>query len=112
MKNSSIVKVRGDLKMEIVFKVKKEDLQKANNALLKDEIVSRASIAFKEAKSIGIDEDTYYFYISGIDEVCNKAKELMKDISEIAGEDIKKKVIEKIKDEEETAMSGFGSIFG
>ena len=98
--------------MEVVFKVKKEDLQKANNALLKDEIVSRASIFFKEAKSLDIDEEAYYFYVSGVDEVCNKAKELMKEISEIADDEVKKKVIEKIKDEEETAMSGFGSIFG
>jgi len=98
--------------MEIVFKVKKENLQKANDALLKDEIVSKASIVFKEAKSLGLGKDEYFFYVSGVDEVCNKAKDLMKDISEIADKETTEKAIEKIKSEEESAMTGFGSIFG
>ena len=96
--------------MEIVFKIKKQNLQKVKDVLLKDELVSKASIIFKESKSLGFDEDEYFCYISGLEEACSKAKKLIKNLGEI----IKKKdeVVKRIKDEEESAMTGFGNIFG
>ena len=98
--------------MEVVFKIKKENLQKAKDVLLKDEKVSRASVLFKESSGLGFEGDDYYCYISGLEEACEKAKELMKDLGEVAEEEEMKKVIEKIKEEEESAMTGFGNIFG
>jgi len=96
--------------MEIVFKIKKENLQKVKDVLLKDETVSKASIVFKESKGLGFDEDKYFCYISGLEEACSKAKELLKDLGEIVEK--KDEVIERIKNEEESAMTGFGNIFG
>ena len=98
--------------MEVVFKIEKQHLQKAKDVLLKDETVSKASINFKEAKTLGFDNDHYYCYISGLDEACDKAKELTKDLAEVVDEKEAKKIIEKIKSEEESAMTGFGDIFG
>jgi len=98
--------------MELVFKVKKQNLQKAKNVLLKDEMVSKASVVFKESKSLGFSGNDYYCYISGLEEACNKAKELMKDLGKITDKKEAEKVISLIKSEEELAMSGFGSIFG
>jgi len=98
--------------MEVVFKVKKQNLQKVKDVLLKDEKVSRASITFKESKSLGLEGDHYYCYISGLDEACDKAKELTKDLAELVNKKGAKKIIEKIKSEEESAMTGFGNIFG
>ncbi len=98
--------------MKIVFKIKKQDLQKVKNVILKDEVVSKASIIFKESKSLGLKGDDYYCYISGLEETCNRAKELMKNLGEVANKDDTEKVIAQIKSEEESAMTGFGSIFG
>jgi nitrogen regulatory protein PII len=98
--------------MEVVFKIEKKNLQKVKDVLLKDEIVSRASVTFKESNSLGLKGNYYYCYISGLDEACNKAKELTKDLAEVVNEKDAKEVIEKIKSEEESAMMGFGNIFG
>ena len=98
--------------MELVLKIEKQNLQKVKDILLKDEIVSKASIIFKESKSLGLDGVYYYCYISGLDEVCNKAKELTKDLVKIVNEKDTKEIIKKIKSEEESAMTGFGNIFG
>jgi nitrogen regulatory protein PII len=98
--------------MEIVLKIKKENLQKVKDVLLTDDTVSRASMTFKEAKSLGFKGNEYFCYISGLEEACNKAKELTKDNAVIANKKEEEEIIKKIKEEEESAMSGFGSIFG
>ncbi len=96
--------------MEVVLKFDKKDLQRVKEILLKDEVVSRASIIFKEGEIIG--EENYYCYISGLEEQCKRALELTKDIAKEAEKEEKNKVIEKIKEEEERANEGFGAIFG
>jgi len=96
--------------MEIVIEFKKENLAKLKEILLKDDIVSRGTVVFKEAKALGFDKDLYYCYIAGTDEICERAKELVKDIAEITKNNIE--IIEKIKEEEDQAMTGFGGIFG
>jgi len=98
--------------MEVVFKIKKGDLQKVKDILLKDETVSKASIVFKESSSLGMKGDDYCCYISGLEEACKKAKKLMKDIGKVVKKKGREEIIFKIKSEEESAMSGFGSIFG
>ena len=85
--------------MEIVFKIKKQNLQKVKDVLLKDELVSKASIVFKESKSLGFDEDEYFCYISGLEEACSKAKELVKDLAETVTSVEEEKIISKIKEE-------------
>jgi len=98
--------------MEIVLKIKKENLQKVKDILLKDDTISRASLIFKEAKSLGFNGNEYFCYISGLEEACKKAKELTKDSAEIINKkEEEEEVIKKIKEEEESAMSGFGNIF-
>lgn len=98
--------------MEVVFKIKKQDLQKVKNVILKDEVVSKASIIFKESGGLGLKGNDYYCYISGLEETCNKAKGLMKNLGKIASKRDTEKVIAQIKSEEESAMTGFSSIFG
>jgi hypothetical protein len=97
--------------MEIVLKIRKENLQKVKDILLTDDTVSRASLIFKETKSLGFKDNEYFCYISGLEEACNKAKELTKKLAEISNKKEESDVIKKIKEEEESAMSGFGNIF-
>jgi hypothetical protein len=97
--------------MEIVIQIESKNLQKVKDVLLKDDTVSRASIVFKEGKSL-LNKEGYYCYISGTEEQCKKALELAKDSAKEADAKDKKVVISKIKEEQDKAAEGFGSIFG
>jgi len=107
--------------MEVVLSIEMKNLQKVKDILLKDDAVSRASIVFKDAKGI-TGKEGYYCYVSGLDEQCKKALELVNVKNEKTGEttelakEVKDKekldVINKIKEEENRAMEGFGGIFG
>lgn len=97
--------------MEIVFQIESKNLQKVKDVFLKDDIVSRASIVFKDGKSL-INKEGYYCYISGTEEQCKRAKELAKEIAKEAETKDKNEVITKIKEEQDKAAEGFGGIFG
>jgi hypothetical protein len=97
--------------MEIVLQIESKNLQKAKDILLKDDMVSRASIVFKEGKSL-LGKEGYFIYISGIEEQCKKAIEISKEIAKQASEKNKTEVIKKIREEQEKAAEGFGGIFG
>jgi hypothetical protein len=97
--------------MEIVLQIESKNLQKVKDILLKDDMVSRASIVFKEGKSL-LGKDGYLIYISGIEEQCKKAIEISKEIDKQVSEKDKSEVIKKIKEEQEKAAEGFGGIFG
>jgi nitrogen regulatory protein PII len=97
--------------MEIVLLIETKNFQKVKDMLLKDDLVSRASIIFKEAKNYG-GKEGYYSYVSGSKEQCKKALELTKDLAEEVKNKEKDNVISKIKEESEKANEAFGGIFG
>lgn len=97
--------------MEIVLLVETKNFQKCKEVLLKDDVVSRASIVFKEAKEF-TGKEGYYCYISGLDEQCKRVLEIAKDLVVEVKDKEKNDVIKKIKEEENRAMEGFGGIFG
>lgn len=106
--------------MELVLKMETKDYQKVKDVLLKDDSVSRASISFKEGSIIG--KEGYYCYLSGSEEQCKKALDLVKQKNEKTGEVIelakevigkeKEELINKINEEEDKAIEGFGNIMG
>lgn len=96
--------------MEILLALKKESYQKVREVLLKDEIVSRASIVFKDGSVLG--KEGYYCYVSGTEEQCKRAIEMTKDLAEEVSGEEKKEVVNFIKAEENKANEGFGAIFG
>jgi hypothetical protein len=96
--------------MDILLLIEAKDYQKVSEMLKKDEVVSLASLVFKDAKLFG--KEGYYCWISGLDQQCKKALELTKDLAkEITGKE-KEEFIKKMKEEEEKAVEGFGAIFG
>lgn len=97
--------------MDVIFRIEKQDVQRVKNILLTDELVSKASVLIKEAKSLGLGNG-YYCYVSGVEEACKKAEKLMKGLGKKVSKENEKKIIKSIKEEEETAMTGFGGIFG
>ncbi|MEM5834251.1 MAG: hypothetical protein QXQ69_00160 [Candidatus Aenigmatarchaeota archaeon] len=96
--------------MEIVLQVETKDYQKVREILLKDDLVSRASVTFREGKNYG--KEGYYCFISGSEEQCKKALEVTKELAKEIKDEEKEKLISKIKEEENKALEGFGSIFG
>ena len=97
--------------MQVIFEMEKSNLQKAKDILLKDESVNRASVMFKDGNVLGM-KDKYYCYVSGLEEACKKSEELMKDLGKKVDEKTKEQILQKIKQEEDQAMQGFGGIFG
>lgn len=105
--------------MEIVLQIKSANLSKVKDLLLKDETVNRASITFKEGKVF--DVEGYVCYISGTEERCQRALEIVKmkdeegNVTDLAKEVESEKaeeIIKKIKEEEDRAIEGFGSFLG
>jgi hypothetical protein len=106
--------------MEMLLSIEQKNLQKVKEILLKDDIISRASIVFKEAKGLG-GKEGFYCYISGLEEQCKKALEKVKIKNEKTGEVVelakevsgkeREEVVSKIKEEEDKALEGFGGIF-
>lgn len=104
--------------MEIVLKIESKNYQKVKDILLRDDTVSRSSVTFKEGSII--DKEGYYCYLSGTEEQCKKALELVREKNEETGEIVelakeatskeKKELINKIKEEEDRAIEGFGGI--
>lgn len=75
---------------------------------------SFARIGYKVRDGTGLGEDKtkMYLYISGSDEFIKKADEKLKTLVKIPAVDVEKRIVDKIVAEEETAESGFGSMFG
>jgi hypothetical protein len=106
--------------MEIVLQIETNNYPKVKDILFKDDSVSRASIVFKDGSIVK--KEGYFSYISGSDEQCKRALELVKikdektdEIIELAKEVTgkeKDEVINKIKEEEDRAAEGFGNIIG
>lgn len=104
----------------MVISIEQKNLQKVKDLLLKDDVVSRASIIFKEAKTL-TGKEGFYCYISGSEEQCKRALEKVKIEDKKTGETIelakevsgeeRDGVLRRMKEEEDKALEGFGGIF-
>lgn len=96
--------------MKEVFLVKPENKQKVEDILKKDDIVSRGSITIKLPSSLDMDEDGYFFILDMPESSIERAEELAMGL--IQKYKNKKKVIEKVEEQEDQAIEGFGNILG
>lgn len=96
--------------METVLQVESKNMSKMKEILNKDDVVSRASITFREGSMIG--KDGYFCLVQGSDEQCKRAVEISKDLAKEADVKDAENLVAKIKEEEESAAAGMGSIFG
>ncbi len=79
--------------------------------ILGDDLISRQNTDVKEGDSLGFKEDLTYVMVEGEEEAVEKARELFEEEGiDIA--DNKEEVREKIKEEEEAAAHGVGTVFG
>ena len=96
--------------MKIVFTVKSDQKQKAEDLLKQDDEINRGSIVVRSASSLDINEDCYFILLDANEHIIEKAKHLLKGIAEIYKH--AEKVIEKINEQENAAAEGFGNILG
>ena len=87
---------------EEVFVMPKEEKAKVQQRIREDDLISRQSLTFRE---IG---EKFYLIVEGSEEAIERIE---KEFGLERAED-KEKILEEIKKEEESAMQGFGSIFG
>jgi len=95
--------------VETVLYVERDKSDKLREILLKDDIVSRANVIFKDAGFM--DKQGFYVRVVGDEEQCRRAVELAKEIAEeVTGEE-KEKVLEELRKEDENMLSGFSGVF-
>lgn len=96
-------------------KVVTENLKKLSESLQGRIIFARQECNLRDGASLGLNEGMVYLYISAPDDFLAGAEErFRKEFKTIkrASKDEEEKVIGIIKEEEERANAGFGSIFG
>ena len=91
--------------MELILYVEKGSADKLREILLKDDVVSRANVLFRDAKSLG--KDGYYVRVLGSEEQCKKALELAKDLAEEVSGEEREKILKMLESEDEEMLSGF-----
>ena len=98
--------------MQALFFVPMENYSKVRNIVMNDDTLSRQSLNFRDGNALGIDKEGYYLEIVGNENAIKKARDLLKDLTkEVAGRE-EDEILKKIAEQEESAMEGFGSIFG
>ncbi len=97
--------------MDAVYFIPRDKFQDVENALLKDDVLSRQSLTFRNAAIFGSKEDVVCVKISGSDEAMEKAKELVGDKGKLIEGKEKEKILKQITEEEDAVAQGFGSIF-
>lgn len=96
--------------MKEVLLVKAENKQKVEDILKRDNLVSRGSITIKSPSSLEINEDGYFFILDAQPDVIKRAEELTSGLA-VRYKDAKR-VIEKVEEQENNAIEGFGNILG
>ncbi len=98
--------------MKILFYLEKDKFQKISDIVLKNDLLARQSVNFREAASLGLKETGYYLELDCSEEAAAEARKLLKDLAkELAGKD-KDKILDIIQKQDEAAQKGFGAIFG
>ena len=95
--------------MEIVLYVDNDKAEKLRSILLKDDVVSRANVVFREAKPMN--KEGFYVRIIGDKEQCERAIELSKELAEEVSGEEKEKILDTLRKEDEEMLSGFSGIF-
>jgi len=73
---------------------------------------ARTGYKLKDGSVISEDKAKLYIYFSASEEFLKKADARLNGVASRSKEETEKRVIEKIKAEEESAETGFGGIFG
>ncbi|MFH0949350.1 MAG: hypothetical protein V1802_02585, partial [Candidatus Aenigmatarchaeota archaeon] len=96
--------------MQEVFLVASDKKTEAEQLLKADDEISRGSITIRLCSSLGFEEDGYFIVLDVGKEAVKKAESLLEGIAEKYND--KKTVLERIKEQDDSAAEGFGMILG
>ncbi|MBI4173472.1 MAG: hypothetical protein HY519_02015 [Candidatus Aenigmarchaeota archaeon] len=96
--------------MKAVYHASLANGSKAEELLKKDDQVSRGSITLVLASSLGIKEAGYFIIVDADENVLAKADQLLQDVAKRYEQG--QEVLNKLQEQEQKAMEGFGSILG
>lgn len=96
--------------MKSVYLVSADNKQKAEDALKKDDLVSRGSILIRLAASLDMKEDGYFIVLDASEQALKHAEDLLKGIAEKYKNS--ETVLKRIQEQEDRATEGFGNILG
>ncbi len=82
------------------------------DAVLKDDLVSRQSIAERDGAALGFKDLGILVLVEGEDKAVARAAELFKDVGEELPAEKAAAVRQKIREQEDDVAAGIGSIFG
>ena len=94
-----------------IFRVPK-DKSAAIASVCSDDIVSRQSITPRDGSVLGLDEGCKYVLIEGSEDAVSRARSLFVEAGGSEEKDKAEEAYRKIKEEEDSAALGMGSIFG
>lgn len=94
----------------MLFKLRKGE-RGLLDALLRDDRASRLSIQYMEGAAIGEDPDCIYVLVEGPEDLLEAAKGILGE-GRILGGDEADRVLSKMRELEDRAAEGLGSIFG
>ncbi len=80
--------------------------------VLKDDLVSRQSIAERDSGALGFKDLGILVLVEGEDRAVARAAELFKDVGEELPADKAAAVRQRIREQEDDVAAGIGSIFG
>ncbi len=102
--------------MERLYEVALEKKQALTKVLEADpyatDSFARVGYRIRDGASLGEDKSKVYLYISSSADFIRKADAALKDIAVVAEGKKAESIIKKIKEEEEAAEQGLGSLFG
>ena len=98
--------------MEKIWLVSDDKLSSMKDAIFKDETVNRASITVTSASSLNLDKEGSFIIITGSEESIDQASEILKSDGKELDETESMEVLDRLKDTQDSAASGLGSIFG
>lgn len=96
--------------MREVFEVPAENKSAAEELLKKDDEINRGSITVRTAGSLDMNEDCYFIILDASEGRIEKAKALLKGIAKPCKH--AKQVLDKLDEQENAAIEGFGNILG
>ncbi len=76
-----------------------------------EDAFARVGYKMKDGAAVGEDKEKLYIYISASEEFIKKADEKLKDLAKPTSDDVAKRVIKKIEEEENSVAAGV-SMFG
>lgn len=99
------------INVDAVYFIPRGDFQELENSLLKDDLVSRQSLTFRNAANLGSKEDAVCIKISGSEEALSRAAELIGDKGKPVEGIEREKILKQLAEEEDAVARGFGNIF-